>query len=110
MRDRLIGALVVMYLLVHLAVPMVMLFRARPQRFGWQMFTTEPVFPWLVIHRRTGARDTVDANIYFANRRADLATGFLHLVGPHVCRVTAGVTVVELWLRRDSAPRLHSCP
>jgi hypothetical protein len=100
-----------MYLLVHLAVPTVMLFRAGPQRFGWQMFTTEPVFPLLVIHRRTGARDTVDANTYFANRRPDLATGYLNLVGPHVCRVTAGAIAVELWLlRRDSAPRLHSCP
>jgi hypothetical protein len=99
-----------MYLLVHLAVPTVLLFRARPQRFGWQMFTTGPVFPWLVIHRRSGARDTVDANTYFANRRADLATGYLHLVPPHVCRVTAGATMVEFWLRRDSAPRLHSCP
>ena len=95
---------------MQVAVPAVLLFRPRPQRFGWQMFTNAPVLPRLVLHRTTGRRDTVDVDLYFAVRRPELARGDLDLVASHVCRVTEDATAVELWVRRDSAPRLHECP
>jgi len=109
-RDRLVGAVVVTYLVLQLVVPAVMLFRPRPQRFGWQMFTNAPVLPNLVLHRTTGRRDTVDIDRYFAIRRPELAQGDLGLVGAHVCRVSRDVALVELRVRPDSAPRLHECP
>ncbi len=109
-RDRLVGAVVVAYLVLQLVVPAVMLFRPRPQRFGWQMFTNAPVLPKLVLHRTTGRRDTVDIDPYFAIRRPELSPGDLDLVGAHVCRVTPDVALVELRVRPDSAPRLHQCP
>lgn len=109
-QDRLVGAVVVTYLALQLAVPTVMLFRPRTQRFGWQMFTAAPVLPRLVLHRTTGRRDTVEVDRYFAIRRPELAPGDLDFVAPHVCRVTPDATLVELWVRRDSAPRLYACP
>lgn len=87
-----------------------MLFRPRVQRFGWQMFTSAPLLPKLVVHRTSGGRDTLDVDRYFAMRRPELAPGHLDLVGPHVCRVTRDATLVELWVWRDSAPHLHPCP
>jgi hypothetical protein len=95
---------------LQLAVPAVLLFRPRPQRFGWQMFSSATVVPTLVLHRATGRRDTVDINLYFAVRRPELARGDLELVGSHVCRVTHDAAAVELRIRPDSAPRLHRCP
>jgi hypothetical protein len=109
-RDRLVGAVVVTYLVLQLVVPAVLLFSPRPQRFGWQMFTNAPVLPKLVLHRTSGRRDTVDIDRYFAIRRPELAHSDLGLAAAHVCRVIQDVALVELQVRPDSAPRLHECP
>ena len=108
-RDRLVAAVVVTYLVLQLLVPAIMLFRPRPQRFGWQMFTSVPVVPRLVLHRTTGRRDTVDVNRYFAIRRPEVALGGLGLVASHVCRVTPDAVLVEVKVPPDSVPRLHPC-
>ena len=108
-RDRFVAAVVVTYLALQLLVPAVMLFRPRPQRFGWQMFTNVPVFPWMVLHRNTGRRDTLDINRYFAMRRPELALGDLGFVATHVCRVTPDAALVELTVPPDSTPRLYPC-
>jgi hypothetical protein len=109
-RERVVASLVVLYLFVQVLVPTVMLVRPRPQRFGWQMFASVPRFPWLVLHRQSGARDTVPLETYFANRRADIDTGFLALVPPHVCRVLPDVEAVEIRLPGDTATIAARCP
>ena len=108
-RERRAAAIVIGYVVVQLALPIVLLFHPRPQRFGWQMFTNAPVIPQLVLHRAGGSRDTVDVNRYFAVRRPELARSDLELVPSHVCRVTPDAAAVELWIRRDSLPRVHPC-
>ena len=108
-RDRLVAAVVVTYLVLQLLIPAIMLFRPRPQRFGWQMFSSVPVVPRLVLHRTTGRRDTVDINRYFAIRRPELALGDLGFVMAHVCRVTPDAAQVEVTVLPDSAPRLQPC-
>ena len=109
-RDRVVGALVVTYLALQLALPTLMLFRPRTQRFGWQMFTSAPVLPRLVLHRAAGAPDTLDVNNYFAVRRPELQADHLDLLAAHICRVAGDATLVELWVGRDSTPRRHPCP
>ncbi len=109
-RQRLAAGIVITYLLLQIAVPAILLFRHRPQRFSWQMFTTAPIIPSLVLHRTTGRRDTVDVNSYFAVRRPELSRSDLELLPSHVCRVTPDAGLIEFRMWRDSAPRLLACP
>ena len=108
-RDRLVAAVIIVYLVLQVGVPTVLLLRPRPQRFGWQMFTNAPVIPTVVVHRSSGRGDTVDVDRYFARRRPELTPGELDLLAPHVCRVTDDAALVEISVRRDSPPRRYPC-
>ena len=108
-RDRLVAAVVLIYLVLQVGVPTAMLFGPRPQRFGWQMFTNVPVLPTLVLHHAGGRPDTVGVDRYFARRRPELTPGELDRLPLHVCRVTDDVTLVELRVSRDSTPRRYPC-
>ena len=109
-RDRVRATIVVSYLVLQVAVPAVMLFGSRPQRFSWHMFTTAPIVPSLVLYRLPGGRDTVDVNAYFAVRRPELTESDLARLPAHICRITPDVRRVELRLRRDAMPQVYSCP
>jgi hypothetical protein len=71
-RTLAIAAFLAIFLLWQVAVPMAALLGPRPQRFGWQMYSTFPDLPKAWTVDAAGAETQVDVKQYFAQLRAEV--------------------------------------
>lgn len=108
-RDVVIAVLAVAFLAAQLAVPAALLFRPRPQRFGWQMFSSAPGTPAVVGRWADGTRHTLDLDSYFAFLRGDIGPSYAGLLPAHICRVTPGLAAVELHRAPNVAVEVRAC-
>ena len=97
----------VVFLLIQVTVPAVQLFRPRPARFGWQMFSAIQRPPEFRVRLRSGASLTVDGYRYVGNARGDL--DYERFLPPHLCRVVWGAVAVEYRTPHREAVREYRC-
>jgi hypothetical protein len=103
------AALALAFLTLQVVVPTVLLFRARPARFGWQMFATHTRAPAFVVEHRDGSRAPVDIDAYFAWRRGDLDPAVFERFPAHLCAVEPSVATVYEQRLPQGAIKAHPC-
>ena len=103
------AACVAVVLALQLAIPAVQLAGPRQQRFGWQMFSSAPLGPSLTAVTTAGERRPLVLDDYFAFRRGDLHPSYAARLPAHVCRVTPGVSSVEVLAPGADRPAVHPC-
>ena len=94
------------YLAVQIALPVYHLFRPRPTRFGWQMFSAAsvPAHVWIVSGDHL---EEISPAAYIGYFRADLEWERYAL--PHLCRVRSEATAVRYVMPLESAVREYRC-
>jgi hypothetical protein len=94
-RTLAVSVVIVAFLLVQIAVPVVALFGPRPGRFAWQMYSALPDVPRAWTVASDGTEQPVDLDALFAVRRAEidyltvLRTGLCDATGAHAVRIEA---------------------
>lgn len=91
---RLAAGFFVLYLAVQVLLPLALLLRPRPARFGWQMYSAVPAEWRLVVERRDGHRTEVDARAYTAFFRGDSDSHALVL--QEICGADPAVAAVHV--------------
>lgn len=94
------------YLAVQIALPVYHLFRPRPTRFGWQMFSAAsvPSHVWIVSGDQL---EEISAQAYIGYFRADLEWERYAL--PHLCRVSPQATAIRYSMPLDNTVREYRC-
>jgi hypothetical protein len=96
-------------LALQIGVPLRQLFRPRPARFGWQMFSVRPPPPIVIVLREGSARDTLHVDDYFAFRRGDLNPSYVEHLAPHLCAVIPDAQGIVLHRRAAAPAEIHRC-
>ena len=99
----------ILYLAVQTIVPVVQLFRPRPARFGWQMFSGTSVPTQVKIRTPAGERAIPADEMakHVGNWRGDLSLD-KHLP-PHLCRRYPEASAVLLYNLEADEPREFPC-
>ena len=94
------------YLAVQIALPVYHLFRPRPTRFGWQMFSAAsvPSHVWIVSGDQL---EEISAQAYIGYFRADLEWERYAL--PHLCRVRSPATAIRYVMPLERVVREYRC-
>jgi hypothetical protein len=71
-RTIVVAALLAIFLVWQVAMPTAALFGPRPQRFGWQMYSTFPDLPKAWTIDAAGVETPVEVKQYFAQLRAEV--------------------------------------
>jgi hypothetical protein len=71
-RTLIVAAFLAIFLVWQLAMPTAALFGPRPQRFGWQMYSTFPDLPKAWTMDGAGVETQVEVRHYFAQLRAEV--------------------------------------
>jgi hypothetical protein len=82
------------FLTLQWVVPTVLLFGARPARFGWQMFAAHTRAPAFAVEHRDGTRAVIAIDDYFAFRRGDLDPAAFERVPAHLCALDSSIATV----------------
>ncbi len=103
------ATLVVGFLTLQVVVPTLLLFGARPVRFGWQMFAAHTRAPAFVVERADGSRAVIDVDDYFAMRRGDLDPTVFDRFPAHLCALEPSVVTVYEQRVPQGAIEAHAC-
>jgi hypothetical protein len=90
-RTLLVAALLALFVVWQLAMPTAALFGSRPQRFGWQMYSTFPQLPKAWTIDAAGVETPVEVKRYFAQLRAEV--DFAGALRAGLCAATGAVAV-----------------
>ena len=101
--------LILLGLALQIGVPLRQLFRPRPARFGWQMFSVRAPAPIVIALRKGGTRDTLRVDDYFAFRRGDLSPSYVDRLPPHLCGVIPDAEGIVLHRRAGAPAEIHRC-
>jgi len=71
-RTLAVAVFLAIFLVWQLVVPTAALFGSRPQRFGWQMYSTFPELPQAWTIDAAGVETQVEVKEYFAQLRAEV--------------------------------------
>jgi hypothetical protein len=87
----LVAAFLAIFLLWQVVVPVAALLGPRPQRFGWQMYSTFPDLPKAWTIDAAGTQTQVDVKQYFAQLRAEV--DFAAALRAGLCDASGAVAV-----------------
>lgn len=90
-RTLVVAALLTIFLIWQVAMPTAALFGPRPQRFGWQMYSTFPDLPKAWTIDATGVETSVEVKQYFAQLRAEV--DFAAALRAGLCDASGAVAV-----------------
>ena len=90
-RTLMVAAFLAIFLVWQLAMPAAALLGPRPQRFGWQMYSTFPELPKAWTIDGTGAETQVEVKQYFAQLRAEV--DFAAALRVSLCDASGAVAV-----------------
>lgn len=90
-QTALVALLVVAFMVIQLAVPILALTQPRPARFGWQMYTAVASLPEVKLESADGRIAPVDLTDLVARGRAD--ADFSVALAEHVCATTDAAAV-----------------
>jgi hypothetical protein len=93
-RHRLALTCCVSYLAIQVVVPFTRLARARPARFGWQMWSVRIAFPRFLLVMADGTTMAPDLARYVATSRGEV--DLRDALPPHLCRVVPELSAVEI--------------
>lgn len=85
------SAFLAIFLVWQLVVPTAALFGPRPQRYGWQMYSTFPALPKAWTIDAQGVATPVEVKQYFANARAEM--DFAAALRAGLCDASGAVAV-----------------
>ena len=97
---------IVAFLLVQIAVPLVALFGPRPGRFAWQMYSALPDVPRAWTVAADGSEQRVDLDVLFAVRRAEM--DYVGVLRTGLCDAT-GAPAVKIQANDGDWPELIAC-
>jgi hypothetical protein len=80
-----------LFLLWQLAVPTIALFGPRPERFGWQMYSSFPDLPKAWVVDASGVETPVEVKQFFAQLRAEI--DFAAALRAGLCGASGAVAV-----------------
>jgi len=103
------ATVVVAFLTLQVVVPTLLLFGARPARFGWQMFAAHTRAPVYVVERTDGSRAVIDVDDYFAMRRGDLDPAVFARFPAHLCALEPSIVTVYEQRIPQGAIEAHAC-
>jgi len=86
-----VAAFLAIFLVWQLVVPTAALFGPRPQRFGWQMYSTFPDLPKAWTIDAAGVETPVDVTQYFAQIRGEV--NFAAALRAGLCDASGAVAV-----------------
>jgi hypothetical protein len=97
-----------LFVVIQTGVPLILLSKPRPARFGWQMYSAVPKRASFDLVMRDGASRPVDLRLYVAQSRgdADLQTA----LPPHLCHVVPDVAAVRITAPGAKEARVFRCP
>ena len=110
LRDWVITAFILLWLVVQIGVPLWQLTNPRPARFGWQMYAVVKYPPQITAVRCDGSSVQLTPSSYFAYFRSDLHPAYIQALGKHLCRVDPSLEVVELLRRPEGTVVRQACP
>lgn len=90
-RALVVAAFLAIFLVWQVVVPTAALLGPRPQRFGWQMYTTFPDLPRAWTIDAAGVQTPVEVNRYFAQLRAEV--DFASALRAGLCDASGAVAV-----------------
>jgi hypothetical protein len=90
-RTLAVAAFLAVFLVWQLVIPTAALFGPRPQRFGWQMYSTFPDLPKAWTIGATGIETQVDVTEYFAQIRGEV--DFAAALRAGLCDASGAVAV-----------------
>jgi hypothetical protein len=90
-RTLAVAAFLAIFLVWQLVVPTAALFGTRPQRFGWQMYSTFPELPKAWTIDAAGVETSVEVRDYFAQLRAEV--NFAAALRAGLCDATGAVAI-----------------
>lgn len=90
-RKRLLGLLVIAFVIVQLAVPILQLAQPRPARFGWQMYSALTSLPVVNVETANGTVTPLDLTRVVVRERAEV--DFSAALVQYVCDTTDAVAV-----------------
>lgn len=90
-RTVVVAALLAIFLAWQVAVPTAALLGPRPQRFGWQMYSTFPDLPRAWTIDAAGVETSVEVKQYFAQLRAEV--DFAAALRAGLCDASGAVAV-----------------
>ncbi len=90
-RTLIVAAFLAIFLVWQLAMPTAALFGPRPQRFGWQMYSTFPELPKAWTIDAAGVETQVEVKQYFAQLRAEV--NFAAALRAGLCDASGAVAV-----------------
>lgn len=108
-RQRAVAAVVLLWLLVQIAVPLWLLRYPPPVRFGWQMYAGFPERPRLTVFHADGQRRQLSSRRYFAYFRLDLTPGYEPRLATVVCRTRPQIVAVEVTPSRGKQAQRYTC-
>jgi hypothetical protein len=105
-RTLAISVVIVAFLLVQVAVPLVALLGHRPGRFAWQMYSALPDVPRAWTVASDGTERAVDLDAVFAVRRAEI--DYVAVLRTGICDAT-GAPAVKIQANDGDEPELIAC-
>jgi hypothetical protein len=87
-------AIVVGFIALQTAVPIVKLFEPRPSRFGWQMYSGERPQPSFAVLLSDGRRESVDISPFIGQGRSEIE--LVPAIPDHLCSTIAGAVSVDV--------------
>lgn len=105
MGERLIGALIVVYLTVQVVVPVLMR-RGEANRFAWEMFAIARSTPSFTLVTSAGREYDLRVSDLVAVPRVDV--DYAELLPPHLCRITPEARAVIVHL--EGSQTRWDCP
>jgi hypothetical protein len=82
------------FLAIQILVPLYMLTRPRPARFGWQMYSGAKAPLSITLIRKNGTEVTIPSDDYFGAYRGDLDV--IETLPAYLCQRDSGVVSVRL--------------
>ncbi len=105
-RTLAVSVVIVAFLLVQVAVPVVALFGPRPGRFAWQMYSALPDVPRAWTVAADGSEQPVDLDALFAVQRAEI--DYVAVLRTGLCDAT-GAPAVRIQADDGDEPELIAC-
>ena len=90
-RERLLALLVIAFVIIQLAVPILQLAQPRPARFGWQMYSALTSLPVVKLETANGTVTSLDLSRVVVRERAEV--DYSAALAHHVCDTTDAVAV-----------------
>jgi hypothetical protein len=102
------AAFFLLFLAVQTAVPLAQLWKPRPARFGWQMYSGTQKRARFAVILRDGTTQRADLVRYVAVYRGEI--DMEEAFPPHLCRVVPDAAAVQITPPDSGLPRLYKCP